>query len=169
MRFTRLIPPVVGACLALTAAPAYAGRCGSQPCRADMDISGHAEPQPVYLGEASSFKFTAKNDGYDGALSVELQATIPSGLRIMSIRRFGGNRCTARYGFLDCQFGDFAREQEALVRVIVCAMKVGTWLAPAKVYASDIVDPNGGNNQVTATLMVKPPPPHRHYRRCDGR
>lgn len=60
----------------------------------------------------------------------------------------------AHGNFVRCELGDFAREQEAVVRIRVRATRLGTYLSPAKVYASDVNDPNGGNNQVTATLKV---------------
>lgn len=152
--------PFVGAVAVLVALVAAAlavaqGRCGDVACRADVDISGHAEPQPIRLGDTSELKLTAKNDGYDGALAIDLQATVPDGLKILSVTHFGGRSCTQQGTFVRCDLGDFAREQEAVVRIKVQGVKVGTWLTPAKVYASDVQDPNGGNNQVTATLMVK--------------
>lgn len=157
MRAAASLAAALAVLLALAAATlAWAsGRCGDQACRADVDISGHAEPQPIRLGDTSEIKLTAKNDGYDGALAIDLQATVPNGLQILSVDHFGGRSCSQQGTFVRCDLGDFAREQEAVVRIKVKGVKVGTWLTPAKVHASDVDDPNGGNNQVTATLMVK--------------
>lgn len=138
------------------AAPALAdGRCGANACRADVGVSGHAEPQPIHPGEVTRLKVTAKNNGYDGALAIDLQVAVPAELRIVKVRRYGGNRCRWKQGFVRCDLGDFRREQEAVVVIYVKARRLGTYIARGKVYASDIVDPNGGNNQVGMTVMVK--------------
>lgn len=156
MRLRRLAPLLGLPALLVGAAVASGdGRCGPATCRADVDVSGHAEPQPIRRGDTSEFKFTAKNDGPDGALGIELQATIPAGLEILSVQHFGGNACTVSGTFVKCDLGDFAREQEAVVRVKVRGTKVGRYIAPAKVYAHDVDDPNGGNGQVSATLLVQ--------------
>jgi uncharacterized repeat protein (TIGR01451 family) len=155
----RLRPFLISGTLLLAAPGSQAsadGRCGPNPCRADVGIFGHAEPQPVRLGDTSQFKLTAQNNGPDGALNVELQATIPDGLQILAATPYGGRSCSVTGTFVDCWLGDFAAEQLAVVIVRVRAVKVGTWIAPAKVYSSDVVDPNGGNNQVSATLGVMP-------------
>lgn len=148
---------LTAALLALAApAPALAGRCGPDPCRADVGVAGHAEPQPIHPGEVTRLKVTAKNNGYDGALDVDLQVTVPPQLRIVKVRRYGGNRCRWKQGFVRCDFGDFRREQEAVAVIYVRARKLGTYIARGVVYASGIVDPNGGNNQVGMTVPVKP-------------
>lgn len=132
------------------------GRCGPNTCSADMGISGHAEPQPIHPGEVTRLKITPKNNGYDGALNIDLQVFVPAeGLRIVKVRRYGGNRCRWKQGFVRCDLGDFAREQEAVVVVYVKGRRLGTWIAKAKVYASDVVDPNGGNNHVEMSVAVK--------------
>ena len=130
------------------------GRCGDQPCRADVDISGHAEPQPIRLGQTSQLKFTVKNDGPDGALGVVLQTTVPYDLRIIGIARYGGLSCSQQGTFVKCSFGDFRREQEGLIRITVKPRKTGFFHVKAIEYDADGTDPNGGNGQVTATLGV---------------
>jgi hypothetical protein len=139
----------------VAAAPASAGRCGPKPCTADVGISGHAEPQPVHPGEVARLKVTAKNNGYDGALDVDVQVKVPAELRILRTRRYGGNRCRWKQGFVRCDFGDFRREQQAVVVIYVRAKKLGTYIARGDVYARGIADPNGGNNQVSMTVGVK--------------
>jgi uncharacterized repeat protein (TIGR01451 family) len=85
---------IVGCGLAvLLAAPGGAaadGRCGPKPCKADVGISGHAEPQPIRRGETSRLKITVKNNGPDGALGVWMQTDVPRQLRIVRVVRFGG-------------------------------------------------------------------------------
>lgn len=138
------------------AAVAHAdGRCGSRTCRADVSVSGHAEPQPVRPGDESEFTFTPMNNGEDGALKIDFQVTIPDGLKIVSVRNFGGNSCTTQGTFVRCDLGDFADQQQAVVRIKVKALRVGTYIANGKVFASDVDDPNGGNNQTSATLHVQ--------------
>ncbi|MCW2966619.1 MAG: hypothetical protein JWM71_391 [Solirubrobacteraceae bacterium] len=143
-------------------APALAdGRCGPNPCRADVSIAGHAEPQPIYPHETTSLKVTAKNNGYDGALKIDLQVTVANGLKILKITHYGGNSCHRKVQFVRCDLGDFRREQEAVVVVKVRGPKVGTFISQGKVYSSDVIDPNGGNNQVSMTIGVKPRPKQR--------
>src|SRR4051812_26777999 len=110
----RLTLPLAAAVLC-AGAPALAdGRCGPATCRADVDVSGHAEPQPIRLGAVSTYKVTAKNDGPDGALGIDLQTTVPDGVEITSVEHFGGNSCSVQGTFVRCDLGDFAREQEAV-------------------------------------------------------
>lgn len=138
------------------AAPAAGdGRaCETDPCRADVGIAGHSEPQPIHRGEVTRLKVTAKNNGYDGALGIDLQVTVPWQLRILRVRRYGGNRCRWKQGFVRCDFGDFKREQEAVAVIYVRARRLGTFIAHGRVYSSGVVDPNGGNNQVGITVPV---------------
>jgi len=141
------------------AAPALGdGRCGPDPCRADVGIAGHAEPQPIHPGETTRLKVTAKNNGYDGALDIDLQVTIPPELRYVTLRRYGGNRCHHKPGFVRCDLGDFRREQQAVVVITVRARRLGTFISRGHVYSSGVIDPNGGNNQVGMTVPVRPRP-----------
>jgi len=142
---------VVGA---LAPAAIGRGRCGDQPCRADVDVSGHAEPQPIHKGETSALKVTAKNDGYDGALNIDLQVDVPYQLKILKVTHYGGNSCKVKGTFVRCDLGDFAREQEAVVRIKVRGTRHGTFISNARVYASDVIDPNMGNNHVEMTIGV---------------
>src|SRR3954470_14912993 len=113
MLIRRILPALLVAAAFVAAPSALAdGRCGSQPCRADVDVSGHSEPQPIRLNETSSIKVTAKNDGYDGALKIDLQVDVPHQLRILSVKNYGGFGCTVKGTFVRCDLGDFAREQE---------------------------------------------------------
>lgn len=145
--------------LLVVISPASAGRlCETDPCRADIDISGHSEPQPIYQGETSEIKLTPKNDGYDGAFGIDVQATVPYELKILSVTLYGGRSgCTVKGTFVRCDFGDFRREQEGVVRIKVCGTKPGFWITPAKVYSQGVDDPNGGNNQVSTTTGVLKP------------
>jgi hypothetical protein len=153
----RLIPAAIAAAILLAAAPAAGGgRCGPKPCTADVGISGHAEPQPIHPREVARLKVTAKNNGYDGALDLDMQVKVPfEGLRIVKVRRFGGNKCHWKQGFVRCDLGDFRREQEVVVVIYVRARKLGTYISEGKVFASGIDDPNGGNNHVEMTVTVK--------------
>lgn len=137
------------------AVAAGGGRCGPKACTADVSVAGHAEPQPVHRGEITRLKVTAKNNGYDGALDVDLQITIPPELRFVKLKRYGGNSCRRKPGFVRCDLGNFRREQQAVVVIYVRASKLGTYISRGKVYASGIADPNGGNNQVGMTVHVK--------------
>lgn len=162
MRRRRLLPLLAVTTGAIAAGgwavgAAAGGRCGDQACRADVDISGHAEPQPIRMGASSQFKFTVKNDGPDGALGISMQTTIPYNLRITKIVRYGGYSCDQKGTFVKCYFGDFRREQEGVVRIFVKPRKTGFYHAKATVSSTDGTDPNGGNGQVTATLGVLRP------------
>lgn len=130
------------------------GRCGTQTCRADVGIAGHAEPQPIRVGEQSALKVTAKNNGYDGALAIDVQVDVADGLQILSVTHYGGRSCTTRGQFVRCDFGDFRREQQAVVVIAVRGTRTGTFISRGRVYASDVADPNGGNGQVAMTVGV---------------
>ena len=158
---TRIAPTLL-AVLALAAgaamvfsALALAGRCGDQACRSDMSVSGHAEPQPIRKGEKTELKITPKNDGPDGALAVDLQVDVHRKLKILGTRVYGGFGCDVSGTFVQCDMGDFARDQLGVVRVKVKGKKKGTFVSNARVYASDIDDPNGGNNKVGITVGVQ--------------
>lgn len=155
MRLVVLIAVMV----ALAAAPAVGGgRCGPDACRADVSVSGHAEPQPIRVGETSELKVTPKNNGVDGALKIDLQITVADGLRVLGLKRYGGNSCTRKGQFIRCDMGDFKREQEGVVVVKVKGPKRGFFISRAKVYSSGVVDKNRGNNSVRMTIGVLPRP-----------
>ena len=159
---TNRIAPAFLAALALAACAAMAfaaialgGRCGDQTCRSDMSVSGHAEPQPIRKGEKTELKITPKNDGPDGALAVDLQVDVPRQLKILDTRVHGGFGCNVSGTFVQCNMGDFAKDQLGVVRIQVKGKKKGTFVSNARVYAYDIDDPNGGNNQVGVTVGVQ--------------
>jgi hypothetical protein len=135
---------------------AQAGRCGDTACRADLSVSGHAEPQPIHVGERSEFKFTVQDNGPDTALAVKLQVRVSSGVKIVDALAYGGQSCSVDGTFVQCDIGDLVKLQQAVVRVRVQGVSTGTFSGRADVFGYDIEDPNGGNNQVTATLGVIP-------------
>jgi hypothetical protein len=137
------------------AALALAGRCGDAACRSDMSVSGHAEPQPIRKGEKTELKITPKNDGPDGALAVDLQVDVHRKLKILGTKVYGGFGCRVSGTFVQCDMGDFAKDQLGVVRIKVKGKKKGTFVSNARVYASDIDDPNGGNNSVGITVGVQ--------------
>jgi hypothetical protein len=151
--------PIGAALLAaglLAPSAAVGGRCGEQTCRSDMSISGHAEPQPIRRGEKSTLKITPKNDGPDGALAVEVHVNVPSQLKILRTEVHGGFGCSVQGTFIDCEMGDFAKDQLGVIKVRVKGKRKGTYVSKARVFAYDIDDPNGGNGQVGITVGVQP-------------
>jgi hypothetical protein len=77
---------------------------------------------------------------------------------VISVTRYGGKACwMLNSHYIKCDMGDFRREQMGVVRVKVRGIATGTHISRAKVFAYDIVDPNGGNNQVSMTTGVKDP------------
>ena len=116
----------LAACAAMVfAAIALGGRCGDQTCRSDMSVSGHAEPQPIRKGEKTELKITPKNDGPDGALAVDLQVDVPRQLKILGTRVHGGFGCNVSGTFVQCNMGDFARDQLGVVRIEVKGIEEG--------------------------------------------
>lgn len=154
---------VIGAVLAVAAAAAavlavsaIAGRCGERACRADMSISGHAEPQPIRRGEKTELIIRPKNDGPDGALAVEVHVDVPDALKIVDTRVYGGFGCSVQGTFVDCEMGDFASQQLGTIKIRAKGKRKGTHVSRARVFAYDIDDPNGGNGQVGITVGVGP-------------
>jgi hypothetical protein len=146
--------------LGLLALPGVAGadgRCGPKPCKADVGISGHAEPQPIRRGEKTRLKITVKNNGPDGALGVWMQTDLPRQLKIVRVDRYGGGwSCTRDGSFVKCDLGDFAREQEVVIVITVRGRVRGTWITDAYVYSADGADGNAGNGHVAMTVGVRP-------------
>ena len=157
MRRRLLILSFTATLVALAAVPTAGGfgRCGELPCRADISVSGHAEPQPIRRGKTTSLKLTPKNDGPDAALDIDLQVDVPSQLKILGTRTYGGFGCDISGTFVRCDLGDFASQQLAVVRIDVRGKRKGTWISNARVYGSDIDDPNGGNGQVSISVLVQ--------------
>lgn len=152
------VPAVLA--LALGAASPAGGASAGQRCTstdgcADVSVSGHAEPQPIKRGGTSELKITPKNDGPGSAYGIDLQVDVPSQLKILEVRNYGGYGCSVKGTFVRCNLGDFANQQLAVVRIKVKGMKRGTWVSNARVYSSGITDPNGGNNQVSMTVGVQ--------------
>jgi len=131
------------------------GRCGAAACRSDMSVSGHAEPQPVKVGETSRLKFLIKNNGPNGTESTEFKTTIPDGLKISRTLTYGGPQCGQSGQFVDCRLGAFAAFQTMTVQVDVVGTRVQTFIVPANVYGYGSDDPNGGNGQVSVSLGVR--------------
>ena len=130
--------------------------CATSACKADVSVSGHSEPSPVRIGQTSELKVTPKNDGPATARKIDLQINVNKNLRVVGARRYGGNRCSRKGHFIQCDMGEFIREQEAVVRVTVKGYKRGNYISTAKVYA-EADDPNGGNGQVSMTTGIKAP------------
>ena len=145
--------------LAVVAVPASGavgkGRCGDLPCRADVSVSGHAEPQPIHKNETTTLKITPKNDGPDAALDIDLQVDVPRQLKIKSVEHYGGLGCSVDGTFVRCDMGDFNDQQLGVVKIKLKGKRKGTWISEARVYASDVDDPNGGNGQVSISVLVQ--------------
>ena len=138
-------------------APAAAERCNTIDGCADVSVSGHAEPQPIRRGGYSELKITPKNDGPGTAYGIDLQVNVPSQLRIKKVTPYGARGgCKVRGTFVRCDMGDYVSQQEGVVRIKVKGMKTGTFISDAKVYSQGVIDPNGGNGQVSMTIMVQP-------------
>jgi Domain of unknown function DUF11 len=150
-----IVPGVLATAALLAPSTAIGGRCGDAACRSDMSISGHAEPQPIRKGEKSTLKITPKNDGPDGALAVEVHVDVPSELKIVDTKVHGGFGCDVQGTFVDCEMGDFAKDQLGVIKIEVKGKKKGTFVSNARVFAYDIDDPTGGNGQVGITVGVK--------------
>jgi uncharacterized repeat protein (TIGR01451 family) len=147
----------LAALLALPGVAGADGRCGLKPCKADVGISGHAEPQPIRRGETARLKITVKNNGPDGALGVWMQTDVPRQLKILKVDRYGGGwSCAVRGTFVTCDLGDFAREQEVVVVISVRGRVRGTWITDAYAYSRDGTDDNAGNGHVSMTVGVRP-------------
>ena len=139
-----------------TGGSATAERCTTVAGCADISVSGHAEPQPIKRGGFSELKITPKNDGPGAAYGIDLQVNVPSALRIKKATAYGARGgCRVKGTFVRCDMGDFANQQEGVVRIKVKGMKTGTWISEAKVYSQGVTDPNGGNGQVSMTIMVQ--------------
>jgi uncharacterized repeat protein (TIGR01451 family) len=155
VRRSALILGLLGV-LTLPVAARADGRCGPKPCKADVGISGHAEPQPIRRGETARLKITVKNNGPDGALGVWMQTDVPRQLKIVKVDRYGGGwSCAVEGTFVKCDLGDFAREQEVVVVITVRARVRGTWITDAYAYSRDGTDGNAGNGHVAMTLGVR--------------
>lgn len=154
-RHAALLAPVILIAAGLVlAAASWAGRCGDQACRADIALSGHAEPQPIRRGEKTELKITPKNQGPDAAKDVEVHVDVHRKLKIKRARTFGGHGCQVSGTFVQCKMGDFSNQQLGVVRIKVKGKKKGTFVSQARAFAYDIEDPNGGNAQVDITVGV---------------
>jgi hypothetical protein len=132
--------------------------CSTSGCRADVSIEGSAIPSPITPATSSSslLYFYPKNNGPGPAYGITVHLTVPYQLRIEYARDYSAaQKCTVKGTFVSCYFGDFKREQEGAVVIKVHPRGIkGTYEIPANVYSTGVDDPNGGNNQVTATLAV---------------
>lgn len=161
----QVIAPFVAALGLLAAvliAPSAIGWSGGTPyCSnevncADIGVSGHAEPQPIRRGNTSTLKITPKNNGPSPAYGIDLQVDVPSQLKILEVRSFGARGgCKVNGTFVRCDFGDFVREQLGVAKIKVKGTRTGTFISEAKVYSQGVEDPNGGNGQVSMTIMVQ--------------
>ena len=83
-----------------------------------------------------------------------MHITVPFQLRKEYVHAYPG-KCTVTGTLVNCYLGNFANQQLATIVIKVHPRgRKGTYEIPAHVYSQGVDDPNGGNNQVTATLGV---------------
>jgi hypothetical protein len=148
---------LTAASLLWLAAPALA--CSMTDGCADVSVSGHAEPQPIRKGDRTTLKITPKNDGPGQTYGIKVTAEVPKQLKVKRVRMSGdGNDhgCDHNgYGFIECWPGDFGAQELAVIKIKAKARRKGTFITPVKVYSQGTNDPNGGNNQVSISVLVQ--------------
>jgi Domain of unknown function DUF11 len=129
--------------------------CSTSGCRADVGIFGSSYPANIHPRQTSLLYFTAKDNGPGPAYGIQLQVRVPYQLKIVYARGYSGASCSIKGTFVQCDEGNFRREQLAVVVIKVKSRgKKGTYEIPSKVYSQGVDDPNVGNNQVTETVAV---------------
>jgi hypothetical protein len=158
-----IIPILAGAVAAAALwgpTAATARDCTVEGKCADISISGHTEPGTIRRGEKTTLKLTAKNNGPVESYGDWVQVTVPKELKVKSESISGDGKdygCSNNgYGFVKCYTGDLTKEELSVVKIKVKAKKKGTFIIPAQAYADGSTsDPNGGNNQVSVTVLVQ--------------
>ena len=120
---------------------------------ADLSIAVVDSPDPVTEGDNATYSVTVTNNGPDTATGVNLAATLPGNVTLVSATPSQGSCDVA----VSCSLGSIASLGNATVSVVVSADAAGTITYPMSVSATE-ADPQGSNDSATATTTVDPLP-----------
>jgi uncharacterized repeat protein (TIGR01451 family) len=118
---------------------------------ADLSLSLEATPDPVKPLEKLAYIFTASNIGLSAAKGVNLLATLPAGLALISVTPSQGS-CTV----LSCDLGSLGVGESATVEVVVLVLpSAGRQLAFSGEVSASTADHAPENNTASVETTVK--------------
>jgi len=125
---------------------------------ADLVITKGDDVDPVYVGDDIQWAISVTNKGPDDATGVSVTDALPSGVTFVSATASVGS-CSESGGTVTCDLGTMTAETVIGIVITATADGAGEYSNTAEV-ASDVADPNPGDNSATETTgAVDPPEP----------
>ncbi len=134
---------------------AYESFSTRPPAEADLSVTITDSPDPVIAGETLTYTVTVANAGPDPAVDVQVTATLPAGVTLVST----SGAAEDPNGVPTASLGTISRGSSAQVTVVVMVgpSTSGTLTNMASV-SSIVTDPEGGNNSAsedTEAIMLQ--------------
>ena len=128
---------------------------GGEPT-ADLSIVKTSDVTTALVGDTITWTIRIENAGPDEATNVVYTDFLPSGISLVPPAS-PPSICTVDDGVATCEVGDLA-SGGSFERVLRTIANVAGTLLNAVEIASDVVDPNTGNNSSSAEVTVTEPP-----------
>ncbi|MDQ1517506.1 MAG: hypothetical protein QOE80_3336 [Actinomycetota bacterium] len=119
---------------------------------ADLSVANTVDRPTAAGGENLTYTITVTNAGPALAYGTHLSDQLPQGSQFVSATP-GQGTCSPSSGDVVCELGDLVSGGTATVTVVVRAPSSGTAVNTAYI-TSRMYDPNGGDNQASATTEV---------------
>jgi uncharacterized repeat protein (TIGR01451 family) len=120
------------------------------PYAADLSVTKAASADSILPGETFTYTIVASNTGPVDATNVILTDTLPVSVTFVS----ASSGCTELDGVVTCDLGDLAVGNGVTVYIMVTAPTVEGTITNSVVGASDVPDPQSGNNTASADVKV---------------
>jgi uncharacterized repeat protein (TIGR01451 family) len=133
--------------------PTAPGGGQSVAAAADIALSGRLSTKHLRAGGRGTYRLTARNRGPGTATKLVLSATLPRQLRVVSVRKVHGGRCTRHGRKITCRFGSLAAGKTVHVSIVVKAARSGRGHVVLRGSAHEH-DPNVRNNKLSTKTAV---------------
>jgi hypothetical protein len=120
---------------------------------ADIALAGRLSTKHLRRRGRGTYTLTARNRGPSTATKLVLSATLPRQLRVVSVRKVHGGRCTRHGRKVTCRFGSLRAGKTLHVSIVVKAARSGRGHVVLRGSAHEH-DPNARNNKVSTKTRV---------------
>lgn len=128
----------------------------SAPTQADLEVTHSAEPNPIEIGNTTTYTINLTNFGPDAAQNARVRFPLIDGAKLESWSASQGS-CTVTATALECSLDRLEPGATGLVLVVIKPTAIGL-LNTTITATSDATDPNAANDTNAFTLAVNPPP-----------
>jgi uncharacterized repeat protein (TIGR01451 family) len=125
---------------------------------ADLSVTISDSPDPVATGATLTYSLRARNTGPDPATNVVLTNSLPAGLTFVSATPSVGD-CDRSGRKVTCDFGTIENDVDRNVTIRTTVTKKSGEMTDSASVASQVTDPNSGNNLDTELTKISNPKP----------